>query len=114
MEYYSATKRNELESFVVIWMSLELVIQIEVYINIEFRCSSWILKRQINQRPIKDQHHLEHRKSKRISEKKKIYFCFIDYDNSFDCVDHNKLWKVLKEIGTMSPEKPACWSRSNN
>ena len=30
---------------------------------------------------------------------KNIYFCFIDYANAFDCVDHNKLWKILKEIG---------------
>ena len=30
---------------------------------------------------------------------KSIYFCFIDYAKSFDCVDHNKLWKILKEIG---------------
>ena len=29
---------------------------------------------------------------------KNIYFCFIDYSNSFDCVDHNKLWKILKEM----------------
>ena len=28
---------------------------------------------------------------------KNIYFCFIDYAKSFDCVDHNKLWKILKE-----------------
>ena len=28
-----------------------------------------------------------------------IYFCFIDYAKAFDCVDHNKLWKTLKEIG---------------
>ena len=27
-----------------------------------------------------------------------IYFCFIDYANAFDCVDHNKLWKILKEM----------------
>ena len=31
--------------------------------------------------------------------KKNIYFCFIDYANAFDCVDHNKLWKMLKEVG---------------
>ena len=31
--------------------------------------------------------------------KKNIYFCFIDYAKSFDCVDHNKLWKILKEMG---------------
>ena len=30
---------------------------------------------------------------------KKIYFSFIDYAKSFDCVDHNKLWKILKEMG---------------
>ena len=29
----------------------------------------------------------------------KIYFCFIDYAKTFDCVDHNKLWKILKEMG---------------
>ena len=27
-----------------------------------------------------------------------IYFCFIDYAKAFDCVDHNKLWKILKEV----------------
>ena len=31
--------------------------------------------------------------------KKDIYFCFIDYAKAFDCVDHNKLWKILKELG---------------
>ena len=30
---------------------------------------------------------------------KNIYFCFIDYDKAFDCVDHNKLWKILREMG---------------
>ena len=30
---------------------------------------------------------------------KNIYFCFIGYDKAFDCVDHNKLWKILKEMG---------------
>ena len=29
----------------------------------------------------------------------KIYFCFIDYDKGFDCVDHSKLWKILQEMG---------------
>ena len=33
---------------------------------------------------------------------KNIYFCFIDYAKAFDCVDHNKLWKILKEMGTQS------------
>ena len=30
---------------------------------------------------------------------KNIYFCFIDYAKAFDCVDHNKLWKILKYVG---------------
>ena len=30
---------------------------------------------------------------------KNMYFCFIDYTKNFDCVDHNKLWKILQEMG---------------
>ena len=30
---------------------------------------------------------------------RKTYFCFIDYNKAFDCVDHNKLWEILKEMG---------------
>ena len=37
---------------------------------------------------------------------KSIYFCFIDYAKAFDCVDHNKLWKILKEMGI--PDHLAC------
>ena len=33
------------------------------------------------------------------SSRKNIYFCFIDYAKAFECVDHNKLWKILKEMG---------------
>ena len=36
---------------------------------------------------------------KQESSIKNIYFCFIDYAKAFDCVDHNKLWKILKEMG---------------
>ena len=36
---------------------------------------------------------------KAIEFQKNIYFCFIDYAKTFDCVDHNKLWKILKEMG---------------
>ena len=32
---------------------------------------------------------------------KNIYFCFIDYAKAFDCVDHNKLWKILKDVGIL-------------
>ena len=37
--------------------------------------------------------------SKKQEFQKNIYFCFIDYAKAFDCVDHNKLWKLLQEIG---------------
>ena len=36
---------------------------------------------------------------KQESSRKNIYFCFIDYAKAFDCVDHNKLWEILKEMG---------------
>ena len=39
---------------------------------------------------------MNYQKSKRVSEN--IYFCFIDYAKAFDCVDHNKLWKTVKEM----------------
>ena len=39
---------------------------------------------------------------------KNIYFCFIDYAKAFDCVDHNKLRKILKEMG-ISNTWPASW-----
>ena len=49
---------------------------------------------------------------------KNIYFCFIDYAKTFDCVDHNKLWKILKDGNTRPPdlplEKPVCISSSNS
>ena len=51
---------------------------------------------------------------------KSIYFCFIDYAKAFDCVDHNKLWKILKEFSrvTRPPdlplEKSVCRSGSNS
>ena len=38
-------------------------------------------------------------KKQESSRKKNIYFCFNDYAKAFDCVDHNKLWKILKEMG---------------
>ena len=41
---------------------------------------------------------------------KNIYFCFIDYANAFDCVDHNKLWKSLKEMGI--PDHLTCLLRN--
>ena len=40
---------------------------------------------------------MDHPKSKQVPEN--IYFCFIDYAKAFHCVDYNKLWKILQEIG---------------
>ena len=49
---------------------------------------------------------------------KNIYFCFTDYAKAFDCVDHNKLWKILKDGNSRPPdlllEKPVCRSGSNS
>ena len=41
---------------------------------------------------------------------KNIYFCFIDYAKAFDCVDQNKLWKILKEMGI--PDHMTCLLRN--
>ena len=41
---------------------------------------------------------------------KNIYFCFIDYAKAFDCVDHNKMWKILKEMGM--PDHLTCSLRN--
>ena len=48
---------------------------------------------------------------------KNIYFCFIDYAKAFDCVDHNKLWKILdgkNRPPDLLPEKSVCRSGSNS
>ena len=45
-----------------------------------------------------------------IKFQKNIYFCLIDYTKAFDCVDHNKLWKILKEIGI--PDHQTCLLRN--
>ena len=50
---------------------------------------------------------------------KNIYFCFIDYTKAFNCVDHNKLWKIIPKDGNtrppyLPPEESVCRSRSNS
>ena len=60
---------------------------------------------------------MDHRK-KHKEFQKNIYFSFIDYAKAFDCVDHNKLWKILKEMvipdHLTCPEKSVYRSRSNS
>ena len=47
---------------------------------------------------------------KQESSRKNIYFCFIDYAKAFDCVDHKKLWKILKDMGI--PDHLTCLLRN--
>ena len=55
---------------------------------------------------------------KAIEFQKNIYFCFIDYAKAFDCVGHNKLWKILRDGNTRPPDLPLekyiCRSGSNS
>ena len=70
------------------------------------RCKIWIQERQRNQLS-NCQHLLDHRKGKGIQ--KNIYFCFTDYAKTFDSVDHNKLWNILKDMGI--PDRIICLLR---
>ena len=51
---------------------------------------------------------MDHRKRKRVPEKH--YFRFIDHSKAFDCLDHNKLWKILKDMGI--PDHLTCLLRN--
>ena len=49
-------------------------------------------------------------KKQEFQKRKSIYFCFIDYAKAFDCVNHNKLWKILQEMGIPDQTSlPASW-----
>ena len=50
------------------------------------------------------------KKQESSKKKKTIYFCFTDYTKAFDCVDHNKLWEILKETGI--PDHLTCLFRN--
>ena len=49
-------------------------------------------------------------KKQESSREFQFYFCFVDYAKAFDCVDHNKLWKILKEMGM--PDLLTCLLRN--
>ena len=54
---------------------------------------------------------------KKSREFQKNIYCFIDYTKAFDCVDHNKLWKIFQKMGIppyLPPEKSVCRSRSHS
>ena len=76
------------------------------YMNQElFSCTSCVSKRQRNQRR-NYQHSLHHRESKWIPEKHLLLLHWL----CFDCADHNKLWKILKEMGI--PDHLTCFIRN--
>ena len=85
------------------------------YVNRELLDVKAGFRKERNQRS-NCQHLLDHQKSKRIPEKH--HFCFIDYTKAFDCMDHSKLWKILKrweyQTTYLPPEKPVYKSRSNS
>ena len=72
------------------------------------RCTSWIQKRQRNQRS-SCQYPVDHKKKAREFQKNN-YFCFIDYTKAFDSVDHEKLWKILQQMGI--PDHLTCLLRN--
>ena len=71
------------------------------------RCTNWVQKRKRNQRS-NCQKSLDHGESKEFQ--KNMYFCFIDYTKAIDCVDYNKLLKILKEMGI--PDHLTCFLRN--
>ena len=64
--------------------------------TMDFQMFKLVLEKAGNQRS-NCQHPLDHQKAREFQ--KNIYFCFIDYAKAFDCVDHNKLWTIPKEMG---------------
>ena len=83
--------------------------RLQQYINQQLlNVESWIYKRQVNQRP-SCHHLLDHRKSKRIPEKTPTS-ASLTMLKAFDCVDHNKLWKILKKLGI--PDHLTCLLRN--
>ena len=71
------------------------------------RCTSWIYKRQRTRGQIVNIPWIIEKASEFQKKKTK---CFIDYVKAFDCVDHNKLWKILQEMG--APDHLTCLLRN--
>ena len=72
---------------------------------------SWSLPKLMSIKSVIPSSHLIHWMIERAREfQKNIYFCFIDYAKVFDCVDHNKLWKILQEMGI--PDHLTCLLRN--
>ena len=83
-------------------------VRLQQYVNKEY---PHVLAGLRKGRGTRDQIANIHRIIKKAREfQKNIYFCFIDYAKAFDCVDHNKLWKILKEMGM--PDHLTCLLRN--
>ena len=74
--------------------------RLQQYVNCELLVQAGFRKGRGTRDPIANIHWII---EKAREFQKNIYFCFIDYAKAFDCVDHNKLWKILKEIGPPDP-----------
>ena len=81
--------------------------RIQQSVTMNFQMFKLDLKRHKNQRSIANNHWII---EKAREFQKNIYFCFIDYTKAFDCVDHNKLWKILQEMGI--PDHLTCLLRN--
>ena len=81
--------------------------RLQQYVNCELPDVQSGFRKGRNQRS-NCQHWLDHGKGRELQ--KNTYFCFIDYAEAFDCMDHNKRWKILKEMGI--PDHLTCLLRS--
>ena len=95
----NATECSDYRTIALISHASKVVLKIlqarlQQYVN--FQMFKLVLKKP-EESEINCQHLMDHRKVKEFQ--KNIYFCFIDYAKAFDCVYHNKLWKILKEMG---------------
>ena len=89
--------------------------RLQQYVTVNFQ----MFKLDLEKAGTRDQTAKVHWIIKKAREfQKNIYFCFIDYAKAFDCVDHDKLWEILRERNTrppdLPPEKSVCRSRSNS
>ena len=82
--------------------------RLQQYVNREFPDVQAGFRKGRGTRDQIEKHPLDHRDSKRVPEKHVL--CCIDYAKAFDCVDHNKLWKILQEMGI--PDHLTCLLRN--
>ena len=91
-----------------------LQVRLQQYVNHELPDIQAGFRKGKGTRDQNCQHPLDHKKKREFQKN----ICFIDYTKAFDCVDHNKLWKNLRDGNTRSPNlppgKPLCKTISNS